>query len=211
MQSSSSAQPESSSESHDSKGNGQPAKAAPRSRNRDTTPGAAALQAVRMLRGLCREVVQSETAVRLHCRREAERLTELPPAVPLRACAEHAEKALKSMPGQGAPEQLPMSVVGTLSGTVVSTMQSAVVYRLISSERAYRTTLLTLREGIDLVRLLRELARLLQEQALVAWCGDWLKARTPLVVDAEDALEWFAQHADEAMQTARPIKLGRRA
>ena len=174
------------------------------------TPGAVALQSVRMLRGLCREVIQSETAVRMHCRREAERFAGLPPAIPLRACSEHAEKALKSMPGQGALEQLPRSVVGTLSGAVLSTVQGGIVYRLISSERAYRNTLLALREGVDRVRLLRELARLQQEQALVAWCGEWLKARTPFVADAEDALQWFAQNPAEATRAARPINLYRR-
>ena len=209
MQPSSSVRPESSSDSRDTTGNGQAAKSAQRPRKPATTPGDAALRAVRMLRGLCREVVQSETAVRLHCRHEAERLADLPPAVALRASAVHAEQALKSMPGQGTPEQLPMSIAGTLSATVLSTVQEAIVDRLISSERAYRATLLALREGVDLVRMLKELARVQSEHALEAWCTEWLKARTPLVLDAEVALAWFAQHADEATQIARPIKLRR--
>jgi hypothetical protein len=164
-----------------------------------------------MLRGLCREVIQSETAVRLHCQHEAERLADLPPAVGLRATAAHAAQALKSLPGQGTAEQLPMSVAGAVTGTVLSAIQEAIVDRLISSERAYRNTLLGLREGVDLVRMLKELARVESEPALEAWCEKWLEARTPLVLDVEAGLAWFAQHSDQASQIARPLVIRRRA
>lgn len=201
---------ETSPEARDSNGGSHAPKSSHASGESEASAAETQRRAQRMLRSLCRRLLQSETVVRLHCRHQAERLGQRPPAVALRAAALHAGQALKTLPGQAAPEQLPRSVAGTLTGTVVSTFQEAIVDRFISSERAYRNTLLGLREGIDLVRVLEELARLQSEPALETWCERWLEARTPLVLDAEVGLKWFAQHSDQAAQTARPFKLRRR-
>jgi hypothetical protein len=211
MQTGSSAHQETPSDSRDTSGNGHAARPTQPSAQPEASPGEATLQAVRMLRRLCRQVIQSETAVRRRCHHEAERLRRLPPAVALRATAVHAEEALKSMPGRGRAEHVPVSIADTLAGTVRSTVQGAIVSRLISSEQAYRDTLLGLRQGVDLVRMLRELARLQSEQALETWCDEWLEQRTPLVVDAEGGLAWFARNSEQATRIARPLKVRLRA
>jgi hypothetical protein len=210
MQTSSNAHQETSSGSHGPNGNGQAGRSAQPYEQPEANVGDATLRAVRMLRMLCREVVRSETAVRLRCGRGATRLEQLPPAAKLRACAEHAQRALESLPGQGTRRRLPMKVAGTLTATVRARIQGAVGDRLISSERAYRHTLLGLRKSVDLVRMLRELARLQSEPALEAWCSEWLDARMPLVLEVEDGLAWFAHHSDQATRLARPLELHRR-
>ena len=52
--------------------------------------------------------------------------------------------------------------------------------------------LLDLRHGIDVVRVLREVARLDELFGLIRWCDDWLPARRALVARVEAQLAWFA-------------------
>jgi hypothetical protein len=60
-------------------------------------------------------------------------------------------------------------------------------------ERAYRGALLDLRHGVDVVRVLRDVARLEELFALIRWCDDWLAARRTLVARVEAQLAWFAE------------------
>ena len=67
--------------------------------------------------------------------------------------------------------------------------------RIHDAERAYRAALLDLRHGLDVVRVLREVARLEELFALIRWCDDWLAARRTLVARVEAQLGWFAEQA----------------
>ncbi len=159
-----------------------------------------------LLQSLARELYQTETSAKLHCRREAERLGDAPPGRPLLATALHAQEALMSFSDQAKRLQLPLSSpVGALVGAIFSELRERVLDRLVRSERSYRGTLLGMRHGVDLVLMLRELSIPLRDPLLGTWCEDWLRVRTSLLREAETSLAWFAEHADKARHVARPL------
>ena len=76
-----------------------------------------------------------------------------------------------------------------------SKLRQLVTDRIHDAERAYRAALLDLRHGLDVVRVLREVARLEELFAVIRWCDDWLPARRTLVARVEAQLAWFAEQA----------------
>ncbi|HSN25392.1 MAG TPA: hypothetical protein VLT45_03880 [Kofleriaceae bacterium] len=72
-------------------------------------------------------------------------------------------------------------------------MRQLVTDRIQDPERAYRGALLDLRHGLDVVRVLRDVARLEELFALIRWCDDYLAARRTLVARVEAQLAWFAE------------------
>jgi hypothetical protein len=159
----------------------------------------------KLLRRLGRELFQAETSGRLHCRREAERLGDVPPARPLLAASQHAEEALKSMAENTKRSELPMSVAGALLGAAFSTAREFVLDRLLSSELSYRGTLLGMKHGVDVVRMINQLAQREGDVVLVEWTDAWLRRREPLVQEAEAQLAWFANNVETAARVARPM------
>jgi hypothetical protein len=159
----------------------------------------------KMLHRLGRELFQTESSARLHCRREAERLGEVPPARALLATAEHADEALKSMIEHTKRSELPLSIAGAMVGVVFSTTRELVLDRLLSSEQSYRGTLLGMKHGVDLVRLINQLAQRAGDFELLEWTDDWLRRREPLVQEAEARLTWFADNVEIADRVARPL------
>lgn len=153
----------------------------------------------RLLDKLLRELVRSEEQAVEHAPREAKRIGEAPPIDALRDVAIHAlamkprlERVLRGhdlLPGRGA-------ITATLSS-----LRHLVTDRMHDAERAYRAALLDLRHGLDVVRVLREVARLEELFALIRWCDDWLPARRTLVARVEAQLDWFA---DQAFMPPRP-------
>jgi hypothetical protein len=117
------------------------------------------------------------------------------------AASLHADKALRSLL-QHAPDQ-PTVVVGAVSGTLVSALRQAMMDYAQSGEHAYRSTLLGLRHGIDVVTLLHRLALREGDVALAAWCEEWMSLRVPVVADAHASLAWFAENLAAATDTAR--------
>lgn len=158
----------------------------------------------RLLRSLSLELFQTETSTRLHCQGEAQRLGNAMPASILRQIATHAEKMLKSLPGQMSKDQ-PINVAGAFTGTLFAVLREAIFDRLVSSERSYRSTLLELRHGIGLVAMLKELASRQRDSALENWCETWLGTRVALVQEAESNVSWFADHLEDAGRLARPL------
>jgi hypothetical protein len=159
----------------------------------------------KLLRSLGRELFQTEASARLHCKREAERLGDAPPAAPLMKAAAHAEQALKSLWRRGIGRQVPGSVVGAVAGVLLSNVRELFLDRVIRGERSYRGTLLGMRHGVDLVFLLKDVARQEGDIELEVWCDDWLSVRVPLVQQTEASLAWFAEHADRASRVSRPL------
>lgn len=159
----------------------------------------------KILRRLGRELFQSETSARMHCRREAERLGDVPPARVLVATAEHADEALKSMLERTKRSDLPLNLAGAAVGMAFSTTREFVLDRLLSSERSYRGTLLGMKHGVDLVRIMNELAQREGDIVLLEWTDTWLRRREPLVQEAEARLGWFADNVDVADRIARPL------
>jgi hypothetical protein len=157
----------------------------------------------RLLRGLMRELFQTETSAVQHCRREAERLSEAPPARTLHEISSQAASFLKELPHVAAAHDLPKSAGGMMIGALFSEARDKVVDRLIRTERSYRGTLLGVRHGIDLVQLLAQTAHEAGYTELYLFCERWLAARQRLVASLEREMVWFAKQPAEAMRFAR--------
>ena len=158
-----------------------------------------------LLRRLGRELFQAETSARLHCRREADRLGDVPPAAPLRAAAQHADDALRTMTKNTARQELPLSVAGAVVGLAFSVARDLVIDRFFTSEQSYRGTLLGMKHGVDLVKMMNQLAQRQGDIELIQWTDNWLRERESLVQDAEAQLSWFADHTNVAARVARPL------
>jgi hypothetical protein len=156
-----------------------------------------------LLKSTMREFFQTETSAVLHCRREAERLGEAPPARAMLKIAEQAEQFLKELPSLAEAHDLPKSAGGAAVGAFLSQLRDTVIDRLTRTERSYRVTLLGVRHGVDLVQLLEPAAREASMPELSAFCRRWLEARRPLVAGLEGELAWFANHPTRAMRLAR--------
>jgi len=148
---------------------------------------------------LCRELAQAERDARLHPRREARRLREGQAAEALFAIADHAdgiEPGLMKVLGrrQAVGIKLAHAVASVFSG-----VRHLFLDHLIGRERSYRGTLLGLRHGVDVARLLREVATLNHDVALIKFCDLFLVERLCLLEDAEQAFAWFAEHPEIAL------------
>jgi hypothetical protein len=147
----------------------------------------------RLLEKLLRELVRSEDQAIEHVPREAKRIGEMPPVDALRDVAVHA-MTMRPRFTQVLDGHDLVAGRGGISATL-STLRHLVTDRIHDAERAYRAALLDLRHGLDVVRVLREVARLEELFALIRWCDDWLPARRTLVARVEAQLAWFADQA----------------
>jgi hypothetical protein len=152
----------------------------------------------RLLDKLLRELVRSEAQAIEHAPREARRIGETAPVQALRDVATHALSMRPRFNGVLEGHALNTGR-GGISATL-STLRQLVNDRVHDAERAYRAALLDLRHGLDVVRVMREVARLEELFALIRWCDDWLNARRTLVSRVEAQLAWFAEQpsAEEA-------------
>lgn len=162
-------------------------------------------KAEQLLINLTRELYQTETSAVRHCRREAERLADTPPAQAMMAISEHAKTALRELPALCEREGLPISTGGSMTGSLFSELRDKLFDNLIQCERSYRGTLLGARHGIDVVRMVELVADEANKVAVVSFCKGWLTTRTVLVERAQEALVWFAHHPDDAMKMAMPL------
>lgn len=155
---------------------------------------------LRLRRKLCRELAQSERDARLHTRREARRLGEVPPALALRAIAAHAEGVrprFEALVGRDQP-------FGTLLGYTVAAMFSGARHllldRVIDRERSYRATLLGLYHGVDVARLLRDVCARGGDVYLARFCDELVAERGVLLEQAQHALGWYADAPKQALR-----------
>lgn len=151
----------------------------------------------RLLQKLVRETARSEAQAVDHPVREGKRIGPMPPVLALQAVADHATQMQERFAAMLDAHDLgPTLPRGGLSAALVS-LRHLVVDRVVDPERAYRTALLDLRHGLEVVKLLRELARREMLFGLIRWADDWLGARRTHVARAEAQLGWFAEQ--EAM------------
>jgi hypothetical protein len=142
----------------------------------------------RLLDKLVRELARSETQAIEHAAREARRIGDLPPVVALRAVAAHATAMRPRFVAMIGAHDLEIRRQGIAS--TLSALRHLVVG---DPARAFRSALLDLRHGIDLVRLLRETARADLLFGVIRWSDDWLGARRTLVARVEAQLAWYAE------------------
>lgn len=151
----------------------------------------------RLLDKLLRELVRAETHAIEHAPREAKRIGETPPVQALRDVAAHALSMRPRFAVVIDGHALAPARGGI--GATLSTLRQLVTDRMHDAERAYRGALLDIRHGLDVVRVMREVARHEELFALIRWCDDWLLARRTLVARVEAQLAWFAAQPNEEL------------
>jgi hypothetical protein len=147
----------------------------------------------RLLDKLVRELIRSEAQAIEHPPREARRIGESPPVRALRDVASHAVAMRPRFQAALDGHELGSG----RAGITLSTLRQLVTDRIHDAERTYRASLLELRHGVDIVRVMREVARAEELFALIRWCDDWLNARRTLVTRVEAQLAWFAAQPAE--------------
>lgn len=152
----------------------------------------------RLLDKLAREVLRGETRTIELARREARRLGAVPPAMALQSIARHADELAPRLYDVLEPLGLvPGSVPG--SGALIALRWDGIRRRVLEhrdpqrAAREYQRVVAELRHTIEVVRVLREAARLEELFALIRWSDDWLAARRPRVAEAEVQVAWFAR------------------
>jgi len=163
-----------------------------------------------LLRSLMRELFQSERSAMKHPRRQADRLGGGPPAQALQAVSEHAARSYGDLCAMASAGDLASSRGGRVIGSLLSTARHVVLDRAVDAERSYRATLLGLRHGVDVVKLVRKVADASGRVELAGFCTRWLGEREPLVERVEAAMGWFAEHPQRAAEMARARRRRRR-
>lgn len=148
----------------------------------------------RLLDKLIRETGRAEAQANEHPVRERNRLGASPPHQALEAVADHARMMQTRFATMLEGHELQLQL-RTSAGIALGSLRHQLVDRLVAPERAYRTALLDLRHGIEVVELLREITRSEMLFGLLRWCDDWLCARRILVARVEAQLGWFAEQA----------------
>ena len=162
-----------------------------------------------LLRKLFREFTQTERSASRHARREAERYGSEAPAQALRAVAEHAERARREIADLARRCDLSGNTVGALVGESLSLVRELIVDQLVDAERSFRGTLVGIRQGTDLVDLIRRVADASGQVEIGGFCTRWLEERQPLVDQVARELGWFARHPRRAARIHRPRVLAR--
>jgi len=152
----------------------------------------------RFLSRLLREVARTEQQAVDHAAREVRRLGDAaPPASALHAVAVHASamqpRLAAILAGHGVAAA--RGGIGAALASLRDLVVDGVVDGVIDAERAYRIAVLDLRHGVDVVKLLREVARSQPLFGVIRWSDDWLGARRTLVSHAERSLAWFSTPA----------------
>lgn len=160
---------------------------------------------------LCRELAQSERSADVHTRREARRLGDVPPARALFALGEHARQQRPGFEALACRRQPERGIqIARFIGEMFSVVRTLIADRIIDAERSFRGTLLGFRHGVDITRLLREVAIRTGDRELIAFCDSWLEGRLTLVHDAERQLAWFAEVPARALQSGMQAALAPR-
>lgn len=166
-------------------------------RKRDLNPHHA------LLESLFAELFQSERSAEIHPAQEAARLrTDSAPARALRAVAQHARSVRVELREIAAERDITLASAARGLGDLFSWVRRLFTDGLMEEERSYRATLLGMRHGLDLVKLLRATAESADDGELAAWCTEWLGVREPLVEEVCSQLAWFGWHPERALRAA---------
>ncbi len=151
-----------------------------------------------LLRSLFAELYDSERSASVHCRREGDRLGDCPLGSVMRAIAAHALADLPRLQTLAVGRDVAIHQGPGVVGRLFTGFRELVTDHMLSAERSYRMTVLAVRHGVDLVRLLRALAEQVGDDDLRRFCDGWLATRVLLVEDAGHRVRWFAEHPTRA-------------
>jgi len=156
----------------------------------------------RLLDRLIREIHRGELQAIDQVARVEKLLGDAAPARALREIADHAQTLRERFENiiRGYDLQTGRASIGA----TLSTLRGLVTDRIVDPERAYRTCLLDLRHGLDVVKLTREVARSEELFGIIRWCDDYLGARRTLVARVEAQLPWFVEEASMDLIAAIP-------
>ncbi len=152
-----------------------------------------------MLESLFLELIQSERSAEILPRREASRLEDSAPARALRSVSQHALSVRDELHEIACSRGIRIAA-GRKVGELFSLARAWFADAMMEEERAYRATLLGMRHGLDLVKLLRATAESSDDDILAGWCTEWLGVREPLVEEVCNQLAWFGWHPETAIQ-----------
>lgn len=153
-----------------------------------------------LLESLFVELFQSERSAEVHPPVEAVPLGDAAPARALRAVSQHALSTREELMEHARRRGLPHSRGGRRIGDAFSWGRRLFTDPNMELERSYRATLLGMRHGLDLVKLLRAAAESSDDAELAAWCTEFLAVREPLVEEVCSQLAWFGWHPERALQ-----------
>ena len=153
-----------------------------------------------LLESLLTELFQSERSAEIHPPKEASRLGDSAPARALRAVSQHARSVRAELRELARERDLSATDGGSRIGDLFSWARRTLSDPLMEEERSYRATLLGMRHGLDLVKLVRATAESADDGELAAWCTEWLSVREPLVEEVCSQLAWFGWHPERALQ-----------
>lgn len=155
---------------------------------------------------LCRELAQAEQSAAVHCERESRRYGEHPPAAALRAISRHAV-ALRPELSFLLELSRPIGArLGRSVGEALSALRHLAIDRIVDAERSYRATLLGVRHGIDVARLLHAVFAQQQDTRSLRACELLIEPRVRLIGDAERVLGWFARNPDLALCSSTTLE-----
>lgn len=143
------------------------------------------------------ELFQTERSAERHPEVEADRLGDVPPSIPMRLVSAHATRALATLETLAAERGFDVASAGKGVGEMFSQVREKMADLVLTNQVSYRGTLIGIRHGIDLVRLVHRAAE--DDAALRAWATEWLDERSYLASSVEKELAWFADNPDVAL------------
>lgn len=156
-----------------------------------------------LLRTLMGELIHAERSAHDEAQSEWERLGDVPPGCAMRAIADHTAVAARELRAIGERDGLFDSI--KRKRRIGSWLRALIGQLVLDFEHSYRGTLLGLRNGLDLLELVQEVAFAERHRGLAVACARLAQERKPLVDACTDALPWFVVHPARA---ADPVRSG---
>jgi hypothetical protein len=123
----------------------------------------------------------------------------------MRAVANRAQRALRDLrPLAEGRGQLEAPALGARIGRMLSDVRELGGDLRVSTEKAYRATLLEIHQSSVAFLLLEDAAVAAGDQELADYCHRWLADRARVIGDVERDLAWFAQNPERALSRAMP-------
>lgn len=160
-----------------------------------------------LLEATLRELFQAERSATRHPRIESSRLAGTPPGDAMDDIALHADNQAEGLDDVARVRGVVPAGAAKAIGEAFSAIRDNLLDLATTTEQSYRITLLGVRHGVDLVRVLHEQALMADDAELKAWTEAWLLERLELLEQAETELAWFVANPARALEPVRQTPL----